>query len=330
MAAEEFPSLAVRTQRLAAWAFALALFLSVGWMAMSPHDPLGPVSLLTRQNAIMMWLQTALLAVVCSVVATVLAGRQLSEAGLFATALGLAAVALRGDTAQYFLINCAADGPTCQRWLAVRFAGEAVIWFTALAVAIPAAAGVIHWCGWRAPARSAPSDTPLAVESTPLQVPHGSRGTILQNETVRHVAVVTGVMLVTTALLSSGSSRRAVLHGQTCFVVFAAAFLATWAGCRFAPPRGTLASFAALPFAAVLGYLWAAIMAGRFAVPPNLPASCFLRILPIHFIAVGAAGTIIAHWWMHGESAMSSTDQAAQSSPSTPSTTTRADRPESR
>ena len=301
MATDDIPSLAVRTQRLAAWAWGLALFLSVGWMAMSPDDPRGPVSLLTRHNALMMWVQVTLLAVVCSVVATILAGRHLPEAGLFATALGFSAVALRGDTAQYFLVNCAADGVACERWLAVRFAGEAVAWFVALGAAIPAANAVLHWCGWSVL-------PPLAAAEMPpeIQVPRrtGAQGILAraaQNQAIRHLVIVTGVLLMGTALFSSGSSRRAVLHGQSCFVLFAAAFLATWAGCRLAPVRGPMVSLAAIPLAAVTGFLGAALLSGRFATPPNLPSSCFLRILPLHFVAVGVAAVVAAHWWMRGE-----------------------------
>ncbi len=299
MPTDDMPSLAVRTQRLAAWAFALALFLSVGWMALSPDDPLGAVSLLAQHGALLMGAQALLLTMVCSAVATVLAGRQLPEAGLFATALGLSALSVRGDTVRYFLVNCASEGATCERMLALRFVVETLAWSLVLFAAIPVAALVISWCGWSLePGASAVPNVEKA-----RTAPNGFLARLIANSAVRHVAIVAGIMLFSMAIMFSGSSRRAVLHGQSCFIVFASTFLAVWGGHRLAPVRSAMVSLLALPVAGAIAYLWAAVTAGSFSPLPNLPSSGFLRILPLQFMAVGAAAVVSAVWWLRGEGA---------------------------
>lgn len=309
MPSDGFPSLAVRTQRLVAWAAALALFLSVGWLALAPDDPLGPVSLLTHRHALMMWIQAILLSVVCSFIATILAGRHLPHAGLFAAALGLSALSLRGETSRYFLVNCTSEPSVCQRWLALSFAGEALGWFVVIAAALPAAALVIRWCGWTSAIREN-SPRSIGVSSaeaaaSPRQAlrpdgPGNWVAAVLANSFVQHVLIVAGGLLLAVALLSSGLSQRTVRHGQSCFIIFAATLLAVKAGCRIAPVPNPCGTLLAVPLAAVTGYLWAAVTAGRFAALPQLPSSCFLRVLPLQFIAVGLGAAVVGWWWLSG------------------------------
>ena len=74
-----------RVATLLSWLIAGGLFLSVGWTAAAPDDPLGPVSLLTRHNPALAAFQLAALAAVTAGIATVLAGRHLPDLGALAT-----------------------------------------------------------------------------------------------------------------------------------------------------------------------------------------------------------------------------------------------------
>ncbi len=64
-----------RLAALIAWGVGAALFLTLGWVAMQPDDPLGAVSVLSRRGAVLMILQAGVLAAVAAAVATAVAGR---------------------------------------------------------------------------------------------------------------------------------------------------------------------------------------------------------------------------------------------------------------
>lgn len=287
MPADAPSSLSVRMRRGLAWTAALTLFLTVGWMAAAPHDPLAPVSLWTHGRPLLMAAQALLLTMIAGAVATVLVGRHLPQAGLFAAALGLAALSLRGETSQYFLINCLAPPASCERALAMRFILEALVWGMILTAAWPVAFIVLAWCG--------PSPEPRPADRDAPPSPAARRAVL------RHVLFVAGLLLVTLAILSSGSSRRAVLHGQTCFTVWASTFLAVWAGQRLVPVSNPWTSLLALPPAILVGYMWSMVTAGSPAAPPTIPSSCFLRLLPLQFIAVGAVAATSALWWLRDD-----------------------------
>ena len=51
---------------LAAWGIAVGIFGSVGWMTIQPYDPLGAVSLVTSQRAVLMLVEVLALSAVVS------------------------------------------------------------------------------------------------------------------------------------------------------------------------------------------------------------------------------------------------------------------------
>ena len=101
-----------KTVTLGSWVLAGAIFLSVGWLAMKPEDPLGAVTVLTRDGGLLVLLQAGALAGVAAAIATVIAGRYLADVGTFAAAVGLAAVSLRGGTAGTLLVHFADTTPS--------------------------------------------------------------------------------------------------------------------------------------------------------------------------------------------------------------------------
>ncbi len=298
-----------RTATLMSWALAGALFLTVGWLTMAPDDPLGAVSFLTRDNALMMVIQIAALAGVVSALATVIAGRRLTDVGTFAVALGLALVSLRGGTAEYLLVQGAEVSATFEHTLAIRFAVEAAGWFVVIVVAILVASAVQHWCF------GSLEDSP----PPPTRAPHGEMPTLAgydiprlsgnwlgvsvdrqtaPMEGAKHALTVIAVTLAAMAVLSFGLSARSIRHGQVCFVVAASVCIAVYVAYRSIPVRSALWSILAVAVTALVAYAWALLRPAVPGSPPNIPACHFLRILPVQFISVGAAAALGTFWYI--------------------------------
>ncbi len=295
-----------------AWALAIAIFVTVGWVAMEPDDPLGAVSLLTRHNAVAMWLQAALLAGMSAVLATVIAGRRLADVGTFAASLGLAVVSLRGSSAGYWFIRGSDQPGTIQRGLPFALALESFAWFLLILLTMIISAFVMRWlypvqpgddasvdddldvrhiavCGMSA------FDTPFLSWLSPNSQP-GERTDLRVG--LYHFLIVAGAGLPLFALLTTSQSSRAIEHGQACFVAAATVCLATYLAHTLMPVRSSLWSILAVPVMAIGGYLWAGVNASAIS-PPNLPWSRFLRVLPIQYISVGCAAALAMFWHMY-------------------------------
>jgi hypothetical protein len=297
---------------VAALAVAVGLFLSVGWMAIAPADPRGAVSLVTHDRPMIMIVQAAALAAVTAAIATVMVGTKLPDSGVFAAALGMALVSLRGDTAAYLLINVAAGDPARERALAAQLAVEAAIWFAVLVVAMVVSGLVLRWCfGSRADPGDQFTGGRLAVmyEMSVSRLPFVSRiaaGPAGERDTtdagvaaLRYLGVVTAVGMVLYALFVVGSSPRAIRHGQVCFAAFASFYVAVWIAKSWFGARTPFWGTLAVPIACILGYLWSMIQgdaSAPYASLASVPPSRFLRALPITFVAVGALGALAAHW----------------------------------
>lgn len=302
------PNLLERAATLAAWTLAGAMFLTVGWFAMEPDDPLGPVCVYARHGGWMMLVQAAALAGVAAALATVLAGRRVVDIGTFAAAFGLAVVALRGSTTEELLVSGADLSDTFQRGLALRFAVEAVGWFLVVAVAVVVSAVVMNWCFGKSDDAGlsrrdhgqvfysplhAGSDIPRLSEwfskgrgEEPTSVAIG----------IQHTLITVAVTLAAFGVLSAGLRSRSIQHGQVCFVVAAAVGIGTYSAYRINPVRSALWAILSVGIAAVAGYVWAAVRPVTSGLPATIPSSHFLRILPIQFISVGTAAAVATFW----------------------------------
>ena len=297
-----------RTVTLTSWALAGALFLTVGWLTLAPDDPLGAVSVLARHGALVMIVQIAALAGVVSALATVIAGRRLADVGTFAVALGLALVSLRGATTEYLLVQSAETPGPSERGLALRFAVEAVGWFGVAFIALFVAAVVQRWCFTasadrfastkRSPTTTIPT---LAGYDIPL-ISAGWLGVAADRQTIprdglAHTFTTVAVGFAAMSVLSFGLADRSIRHGQSCFLVVAAVCIAVYVAQRVIPVRSVLWSILAVGVLALVGYVWAFLRPASPGLPPNIPASNFLRILPVQFIAVGVASAVGMFWY---------------------------------
>ena len=317
---------------------AAALFLSVGWLALAPDDPRAAVSLITHSQAARMVIQAAALTAVTAAIATVIIGTKLADAGVFAAALGLALVSLRGDTAAYLLIHLGQADRSLERILAGKLAVEAIIWFAVLVVAMLVSGLVTRWCfgarcdADRTPAKrgSAPSGpggwvewSDLAVRECPILWSLGRRSAdrparamaAARIDGLKITAVTTFVAMCLFAMLVSGSAPQWIRHGQTCFAVFVGFYVGSWVARLWFPVRTAFWGLLATPVACVLGYLWTMVqgeVSGAYAHLPSVPPSSFLRVLPMTYVAVGALGVLSAHWTTRNRAAEAPTEGQAR------------------
>ncbi len=284
------------------WILAGVVFFSIGWSVMAPTDPQGAVSLLARSGSVAMLLQTCLLAAITAAIATMLAGRYLPDAGIFAASVGMMVVSVRGDTAAYFLIR-RADDAAGTGGLSISLAGESIAWFGVVAVTILVCHAIM---------RSLPSVTMGTGRHYLTQIPSGfdlfRKQPALTNKSevaispiaagLTHIAIVGGVGLVAFRLFSNGLNTRSIEHGQACFVVAAATCAACYAGHRLAPVTSSLWSIAGVLILTVVGYIWSSFSGDALILPASNPASPFLRVLPIQYAATGAATAVAMCWYM--------------------------------
>jgi len=256
-----------------AWGVSIALFWHIGWVAMAPDDPLGAVSILARKTGLLMLVQAAGLAVVAGAAGGLLAGRRVAGAGIFAAAIGLVAVSVRGRTIEKLLISPSGSTlglPALSRELALESLG----WFAVILVASMTSTLITRWC-YGAGRRS----TPVAVGLT-------------------HAGIAAFTGLVAFHVFSAGLTHRAIAHGQACFVAAAAAALGCYVAHRMAPVSTVRWSVFGVGVMSVLGYVWAAIRPGNGSLPPGIPGSPFLRVLPIQMVSASTAAAVAVFWYV--------------------------------
>lgn len=266
------------------WLLAGAIFLTLGWMAMAPDDPLGAVSLLTRSGSVLMLVQAAGLALVTAALVTVIVGRRLPHAGTFAAGLGLAAASTRGGTTVALLLSHLDPSADSQPALAVRCAMEAAAWFSVMLIALGTSIAVGRWCHGTPPVSDASS--------------HSLRDYRRPSNALQHFAITLVAGFFVYQILSQGWSARSIQHGQACFVVAASVGIAAYLAFRVAPVGSPIPSMLAAGCLAVIGYLWASFRSTPAGLPPIIPASPFLRVLPIQFVSVGVASAAATFWYL--------------------------------
>lgn len=301
---------------LLAWFVAGAILLTVGWLAMAPDDPQGAVSLLSRRQPGIMFLESMALAAVAAVAATVIAGRLLTDVGTFAVAVGLGAVSLQGGTASYLFWEAQRNATMTVSGLASKLIAESLSWNAVVLVSLMVSGCVVHWLRDR---RAMELEGEMLWAASDIPIGRSSRTSAQPSTTVtaglKHTVIATLIGIFAVAVLSSGVNARSVTHGQSCFIVAAAMWMATVLAFRMAPVRSALWSVIALIPITILAYGWAAMFSSTPAIPVNLPPSHFLRILPIQFVSVGAAVAISTSWSVVFPRATTLADASQKQSP---------------
>ena len=287
------------------WVLSGAVFLSVGWLAVAPDDPYGAVSLYARTDGLSMLVQAAALVAVVASLGAALGGRRLVDAGTLTATLGLAVVSLRGATSEYLLLYEADHGGS-QRALGAKFLFESIGWFFLVVIALVVSGLVARWVYGRDVRQDEGLEKKTASHNmAPRSSLHemrllwggaGSAGEdarFVIGQGLRHTVVTAAVGLIAMMVLSTGLSSRVIQSGQVCFLVAASTMIGEYFAARRVPVRSAFWAILAVAIMALIGYVWSAMRPVYAALPPHIPTSHFLRILPLQFISVG---TISAIW----------------------------------
>ncbi|MHC4064455.1 MAG: hypothetical protein ACYSUI_08135 [Planctomycetota bacterium] len=283
---------------LATWALAAALFASVGWMALQPDDPHGAVSLLTPGVGWLSVLEILALSAIVSGLATVLVGRKLPDAGVFAVSLGLAVAALRGDTTTYLLITLADGDAAVRGTMAWKLAAEGSIWFLAVLTAMITAGLVMRWQPGTGDEEGSASCR--AMWGGWLAEPEQSTDTSVGRlDGLKTTFVSLAAATIVFRLLATGSPLRSVQHGQTYFALIAAFYLGGLIAYELYPVRSAFWGCLSVPLLCLLGYFICAVSSssgGQYSRIASVPPSSFYRALPIEYISVGTAAAVASFW----------------------------------
>lgn len=298
-----------KTVTLSVWGLVVALFVTVGWPAMRPDDPLGAVSLFARGGSLLMFVQVLVLAVGAAAFATAIAGRLLADVGTFAAALGLAIATLSGHPAGALIVSVADADRQYETTLATSLAIESAAWFFVILACLIVSGVVTRFMmsHTRATADESAGSSEreeeklLAVGDAPWLSEHVMKGhggsRTKPEDGLRHMAVAAFLGVLFIALLSSGLATRTITHGQTCFIMAASMAMAYHFANRILPVYSPFWSLLAVPLVAIVGFAWAAVRPAEAHIPAILPSSHFLRILPVQYIAIGTAAVIAMSWY---------------------------------
>ena len=295
-----------RLAALAAWSLGIALFSTVGWIALKPVDPEGAVTMRTDPSPWMMLAQMAALGVVVAGVATVLIGRKLTDAGVFACCLGIAVANLRGNTFASVLIGVADGGVAIRREIAAGFMSEAVAWFVMVMLVMAFSAIVLRWCSRGPEAESVAALSSMSAVNLPMLgamlYPRDPDVTPEAPDSgLKHTLAVAFVAFLLVRVFATGSPPRAIAHGQVYFSIAAAFCAAGYVVQGYLPTRTPLWTCLAVPLVTLLAYGWSIMTDSSQGLhPATIPTSPYFRALPIEYVSLGVLGSLLSFWWTRG------------------------------
>lgn len=291
-----------RLRALAALALTAGTFCTVGWMAMQrPDDPLGAVSLAGHGRWAAALLAGLALAVVIAPIAEIVAGGRLEHFGLFAAGFGLAAVSVRGGTMKDLLLARALSGASERGDLYTTLVAEVLAWSVVIGLAAASSRAVLRWLrseGGGGAGRGEAASRPR-VDGVHRRKPGETPEATWFRDGVPALVISVAVALVLIGITAASSAVGPIQTGQVFFSVGLAFFGAAWVTTQTFPRASFGWVAAAIPAAAVVGYVWAALhsMPAGYSGVASVPSHAFARALPIEFVAVGIQGAVIG-WWM--------------------------------
>lgn len=270
---------------------AILMMYGVGWSVAQPLDSLLGLTFVHNGRAFLpIWLMMMVLAAVTAAISTVVAGKRLPEAGLFATGIGMTIMALRGGSMQMILAYCASPEETSRRALMYSLGRDCVLWAAVMAVAW-AASGIVH--RWLWPDDETDSTEKLRKSASPQMGAAAMASTVI-------VALIVIWLTISRTPVAQGA------RGQVIASVAAGLFLGAMAGRTVTGVdnvRWYLGGVALVGLTAYLvGYLeadmgWAKSGAYRsFAELAMTPPHDLVRPLPIEYIAVGVPAVLAGFW----------------------------------
>lgn len=320
MAQESVPAaplgLVEKARITAAIAAAVVLLYTMGWMVAGPSDPALGLTFVRGGRAIpAVWPTLAVLAVVAGILGTVLAGPRLPEAGVFAAAVALATMSLRGGSMQVMLANEQATTEPARQAFMKAMAIDALLW-SGLMLAVWL--GVTWawkwvWVNGNAPALLG-SQTGARTAPAPGTKPAGGPpARANQKEQAASAGmgwaalVVTGVVGIFIIWMTVGRTPVANVHrGQTIAAVAAGLYLGAMAARYFIGVQDVRWYVLAVPAIALTAYLVSYLSADMswaqgtryqyYIYLATTPTHDLARPLPIEYVAVGTAAALAGYW----------------------------------
>lgn len=285
-----------KTRVLLACAAAVILLSTVGWVVAEPADPEMGVTLVAHWGRVLaIWPALIVLTAIAGIIGTVLSPRRLAEGGMFAAAVGLAGLALKGGSMQDVLgYMLAAPEGAARRALMARMALDSLLWTVVLGATWVAVAVVRRWL-WADEELYNPLPAPAAAAPTPAS----EKGT----QPGWPALVVTGLIAVFFIWLTVARTPVAMIaRGQVIASVAAGFYLGAMGARYFTRQNQAHWYLLAVPAAALLAYLVAYLNSGLGWAPPpfadlkTTPPHELARPLPIEYLSVGVAGTLAGFW----------------------------------
>lgn len=289
----------------AACLIAIALMYTVGWMVVSAAvDPDEAVVLTVGAESVWSAVLSSLpalvlLTVVATAIGTVIVGKDLPEAGVFAAGIGLTALALRGGSMEvmlgYYADGGGRQGDTLMQHmidqregLMFRMAIDSVLWGVVMLGSWLTMEAVRRWL-W-----------PVS-ENQPAQQPASES----KNWTGWAAVGVSAVAaMFVTWLIVARDPTSGIVRGQVIAAVAIGTFAGAAAGRYFVginnPRWYVLTPLVVALVGYLLGYLGAELDSSTYANYRDLattPLHNLARPLPIEYMAVGVPGALAGFWF---------------------------------
>lgn len=278
----EQSALARQLRALAALAVPALMFWYVGYWAIAPVDPLGPVSILLAHNPFLAMIEVAALGIVAAGLTVAVNGPRSALFGPLGIAVGLASVSIRGGNIDLLpLCLPAGNGPWPIRSLIFEF----WLWLGLIAVGAVVGRWIDSW--------SSGPDAGLTAARDPDEQVVDSAAELRRALLAIVVVTILGYMFVR---ILAGGPVAPVLKGQIFFSVAGGFYAATVICLTFVRLRSPLWLFVSLALVGSAAYIigsptWTPAMVER-GVRLIIPGVA--RPTPIQFASLGSAGIVIA------------------------------------
>lgn len=294
-----------KTRLVLAVAAAVALLWTIGWMVAEPVDPhLSLTFMRSGRPVAAEWPALAVLTVVAGIMGTAISGRRLPEAGLFAAAIGVASLSLRGGSMETLLVAEGANTEATRRAFLKAMTLDCALWAAIMVAAWFAVTWAWRWV-WASSSQPAP-----AVQSARATTAASVKAKTAADSTSHAHGLALGITAIVALLvvwLTAGRTPVAnVARGQTIAAVAGGLYLGAMAGRYFTGVDDSRWYLLAVPVVGLVAYVvgyWSADMSWAqgtgyqyYAYLATTPVHDLVRPLPVEYIAVGVAATIAGFW----------------------------------
>lgn len=292
----------------AACAVAAGLMWTVGWHVAGPADPKMALTLVAGGLGIpAAWGGLLVLTMVSAAVGTAISGRRLPEAGLFAAAVGLAVLVLRGGSMEQWLGYYPAEDAASRAALMRACLIDSLMWAAILAVAWLTTMVAWRWIGASHLSIDTVADTkePSAAAGEGVKTPPAFAFSVNGwPALVVTVLVALFFIWMTIARTPVANIARGQVIGSVLAGLFVGAMTARYFTGIEQPHWYVLAPLVVAVIGYLLGYMnadmnWAEAsnQYKPYAELAITPPHALARPLPLEYLAIGTVGCLLGYWF---------------------------------